>query len=113
MREQPLVSLQYTLPGEEQPELAPESCSLVRRKGLEPPRRKALEPKSSASTNSATLAVFRRDSTPHRAVHLQTHAARLIMFGKTADILLHAPLYCQPKLLKPFGIYGFWQATRI
>ena len=29
---------------------------LVRKKGLEPPRRKALEPKSSASTNSATFA---------------------------------------------------------
>ena len=29
---------------------------LVRRKGLEPPRLAALEPKSSASTNSATLA---------------------------------------------------------
>ena len=29
---------------------------LVRKKGLEPPRREALEPKSSASTNSATFA---------------------------------------------------------
>ena len=33
-----------------------ESCGMVRRKGLEPLRLAALEPKSSASTNSATLA---------------------------------------------------------
>ena len=33
---------------------------MVRVKGVEPPRRKALEPKSSASTNSATLARRRR-----------------------------------------------------
>ena len=31
----------------------------VRMKGLEPPRPKALDPKSSASTNSATSADFR------------------------------------------------------
>jgi hypothetical protein len=31
----------------------------VRRKGLEPPRLAALEPKSSASTNSATLATLK------------------------------------------------------
>jgi hypothetical protein len=38
---------------------------LVRRKGLEPPRLAALEPKSSASTNSATLA--RRHPASRRA----------------------------------------------
>ena len=32
---------------------------MVREKGLEPPRLAALEPKSSASTNSATLALNR------------------------------------------------------
>ncbi len=31
---------------------------MVRVKGLEPPRRKALDPKSSASANFATLAVM-------------------------------------------------------
>ena len=46
---------------------APRSYSenLVREKGVEPPRLAALEPKSSASTNSATLALishFTRDN---------------------------------------------------
>ena len=34
------------------------SIAMVREKGLEPPRLTALEPKSSASTNFATLAFF-------------------------------------------------------
>ena len=36
---------------------------LVRMKGLEPPRLSAPEPKSGASTNSATSAVFRQSHT--------------------------------------------------
>ena len=38
-----------------------EMCyNMVRMKGLEPPRPKALEPKSSAATNYATSAIFLR-----------------------------------------------------
>ncbi len=40
------------------PAEAPKERRLVREKGLEPPRRKALDPKSSASTNFATRARY-------------------------------------------------------
>ncbi len=80
----------------QQPELIARHCSresaaafhtrLVRKGGLEPPRLAALEPKSRASTNSATFAL------------IQSLAIRLIRAKKRPDI---------PGVFKMVGRQGF------
>jgi hypothetical protein len=45
---------------------------MVRMKGLEPPRLSALEPKSRASTNSATSASARQSHESHHSVNVAT-----------------------------------------
>jgi hypothetical protein len=68
---------------------------LVREKGLEPPHLAALEPKSSASTNSATLAGIGKKVFPTLIPPLLI-TPKAGAAGPKRGILPNPPLYCQP-----------------